>query len=53
MLVGSKHTPKHGVEDLKGSIEGVAPSGGVAVWGELSAYMTLGGDPNQSMGFQR
>ena len=31
MLVGSEQTPKHGVEDLIGSVEGVAPSEGVAV----------------------
>ena len=30
-LVGSEQTSRHGVEDLIGSIEGVVPSGGVAV----------------------
>ena len=29
--MGSEQTPKHGVEDLIGSVEGVAPSGEVAV----------------------
>ena len=32
MLVDSEQTPKYSVEDLIGSIEGVAPSGEVAVY---------------------
>ena len=32
MLVGSEQTPKHGVEDLIGSVEGVAPSREVVVY---------------------
>ena len=31
MLVDSEQTPKHSVEDLIGSVEGVAPSEDVAV----------------------
>ena len=31
MPVGSGQTPKHGVEDLIGSVEGVVPSGGIVV----------------------
>ena len=43
-----EQTPKHSMQSLIGSIEGVVPSREVAV---CEVNLTLGGDPNQSIGF--